>query len=164
MEDRARLERLSVSRLVDVVKNYRQYGYDENTRTVALEILNGRGVSVEQLELTGNMENRTYGEAERVRRSYVRNSRTALVLYCISFIAGVYLPDIFGVLAGVGIFAVFAIYFVRSLIDYNNFCKLVGRTVQPLGILAFLVGGLVGYVLFFFVYDRSMKKAMAAIC
>ena len=43
------LKTLDNSKLIDVVKNYKQYGYDEETRNSAISILEERGVSIQDL-------------------------------------------------------------------------------------------------------------------
>ena len=59
-EYRRKLLNLNDKKLIDVVKNYRQYGYDEELRNTAIELLKERGITKKQLEFTGDFENRTY--------------------------------------------------------------------------------------------------------
>jgi hypothetical protein len=65
-----RLKNLDSDKLIDVVKNYRQYGYEEDLRTEAITILEERGISKEQLQLTGNFENKKYDNAEDLYKQY----------------------------------------------------------------------------------------------
>ena len=76
-----RLKKLDTDKLVDVVKNYRQYGYDENLRILAISILQERGITKEQLELTGNFKNASYDFADDLYKSFRKNSMIAFVLY-----------------------------------------------------------------------------------
>lgn len=76
----ARLKNLSDGKLIDVVKNYRQYGYDENMRTSALSLLENRGITKKQLELTGNLENKNYDYAGRLYNANKKNSKIAFLL------------------------------------------------------------------------------------
>ena len=52
-----KLKSLDNDKLIDVVKNYRQYGYSNELRTAAIEILDSRGIDQEKLKLTGNFDN-----------------------------------------------------------------------------------------------------------
>ena len=40
-----RLKKLDTDKLIDVVKNYRQYGYEENLRNSAISLLEERGIT-----------------------------------------------------------------------------------------------------------------------
>ncbi|MCF8297197.1 MAG: hypothetical protein K9J13_06600 [Saprospiraceae bacterium] len=72
-----RLKNLNDSKLIDVVKNYRQYGYDESLRNEAISILEARGIDKEFLQMTHNYKNRTYDLANDCYLSYCRNSKIA---------------------------------------------------------------------------------------
>ncbi|SNR60289.1 hypothetical protein SAMN06265371_106186 [Lutibacter agarilyticus] len=70
-----RLKSFDSEKLIDIVKNYRQYGYDENLRNDTLEILKKRGIDKEQLILTGNYKNQNYDSAKDIYESFNRNSK-----------------------------------------------------------------------------------------
>jgi hypothetical protein len=78
-EKEERLKKLDTDKLMDVVKNYRQYGYDEGFRNSAISILADRGISQEQLELTGNFVNRNYDFANEIYKSFSKNSKIAFI-------------------------------------------------------------------------------------
>lgn len=59
----SKLESFNDGKLIDIVKNYKQYGYDNDLRNIALGILEKRGINKEQLELSGNFENHSYKSA-----------------------------------------------------------------------------------------------------
>lgn len=65
-----RLKKLDTDKLIDVVKNYRQYGYDENLRNSAISLMENRRITKEQLKLTGNFVNRTYAFADELYKSF----------------------------------------------------------------------------------------------
>lgn len=46
-----RLQAMDNNKLMDVVKNHRQYGYSDSVRNTAIEILKSRGVLEEDLIL-----------------------------------------------------------------------------------------------------------------
>lgn len=53
MEDFDILKRFDNDKLIDVVKNYKRYGYDDEIRDYAINLLEERGWSVEDLKTFG---------------------------------------------------------------------------------------------------------------
>ena len=53
MDQLERIKTLSNDKLIDVVKNYRQYGYSDELRNVALEELQERGIDREEPSCRG---------------------------------------------------------------------------------------------------------------
>ena len=91
------LKRMDNDKLLDVVKNYRQYDYDEETRDTAISILVERGWSSEELKMFGYLDNWNYDEAERQYNAYRRNSKIgfALLILSIGTLALVYLVFVY---------------------------------------------------------------------
>jgi hypothetical protein len=87
-----KLKNLKNDQLIDAIKNYRQYGYDENLRSEAISILLERGISKEYMELTGNLENKIYDEAVSLYNSFNINLKTAFVLYGIALLTNILIP------------------------------------------------------------------------
>ena len=63
MEDSDILKRFDNDKLIDVVKNYKRYGYDDEIRDYAIRLLEERGWSVDDLKTFGYWENSDYEEA-----------------------------------------------------------------------------------------------------
>jgi hypothetical protein len=63
MEDFDILNKFDNDKLIDVVKNYKRYGYDDEIRDHAIKLLVERGWSVEDLKTFGYWENSDYEEA-----------------------------------------------------------------------------------------------------
>ncbi len=93
MEYFDKLAKLSNDRLMDVVKNYKRYGYPEQYRQAALDILESRGIPFEMLKLTGNLENQELKKAEDAYSSFIANSRGAFVMYLLFWGASLALND-----------------------------------------------------------------------
>lgn len=91
------LNRMDNDKLLDVVKNYRQYDYDEETRDVAVSILAERGWSSEELKMFGYLDNWNYDEAERQYNAYRRNSKIgfAILIFSIGTLTPVYLVFVY---------------------------------------------------------------------
>ena len=93
MEDiTTRLQSLESGKLMDVVKNYRQYGYDEATRDTAIAILGERGIDREHLQRTGNLTNNAYDLAKAYLAAFNRSSGIAFVLYLLFLVTNILVP------------------------------------------------------------------------
>ena len=75
------LKTLSDNKLIDIVKNFKQYGYDENIRTNAISILEEKGININDLKLTGNFENQKFNDANSYYNSFFKNSKIAFMFY-----------------------------------------------------------------------------------
>lgn len=53
MENSDILKRFDNDKLIDVVKNYKRYGYDDEIRDYAINLLKERGWSIEDLKTFG---------------------------------------------------------------------------------------------------------------
>ena len=166
-----RLQKLDNHKLIDVVRNYRQYGYDEELRQAAIDILQERGIDEEQLRLAGQFENQTYEAAGRYFASFRQNSKIAFALYLIVF-SILYVVPIFvpGFLSGLPLLVIsllliagYLIYLFKSFFDQDNFYKTIGKKEEADGVLLYLVLGLPFYAFLFFYFTKRMKEQMKRI-
>ena len=86
MEDSDILKRFDNDKLIDVVKNYKRYGYDDEIRDYAIRLLEERGWSVDDLKTFGYWENSDYEEALIQYKAYCRNSLIAVCVLVLSVI------------------------------------------------------------------------------
>ena len=84
MEDSDILKRFDNDKLIDVVKNYKRYGYDDEIRDYAIRLLEERGWSVDDLKTFGYWENSDYEEALIQYKAYCRNSLIAVCVLVLS--------------------------------------------------------------------------------
>lgn len=172
MDHTTRIQNLSDEKLIDVVKNYRQYGYDGNMRTSALSLLEIRGISKEQLELTGNYENKIYDHAGRLYSAYNRNSKIAFVLYLIILINNILIPvlsqnsDTLSYVLLIANFLIVIGYFVfliKSFSNQSQFYKSINQDYGTEGALMYFLLGIPFYFLMFFYFRNQMKEKMKEI-
>ena len=78
-EIQERLNKLDTEKLIEVVKNYRQYGYTAEVRNYALSLLEKQGIDRSDLQLTGNFENKAFNLASDSYDAYNKNSKIAFV-------------------------------------------------------------------------------------
>ena len=164
-----KLSKLDRSKLTDIVKNYRQYGYSDDVRAYTIKLLEQHGISQEDLRLTGNLENTTYTYANDILSSYKRNSLIAFVSYCFTivikgltiyhFVTPTYMTSILLIVSTI----VYLIFLLMSFFNQNEFYKLTGSDYGSEGILLYLFLGMPLYIFMYFVFRNQMKERMALI-
>ena len=167
-----RLKKLDTDKLIDVVKNYRQYGYEENLRNSAISLLEERGITKEQLELTGNFVNRTYDFAGELYKSFSQNSKIAFILYGIVVLSNILFPllltnsETLGLVAVIFKIVAYILYFVfliKSFLNQSQFYKAVGQDYGREGGLLYLFLGMPFYIFMFYYFRNQMKEKMTEI-
>jgi hypothetical protein len=164
-----KLAKLDSDKLIDIVRNYKQYGYTDEIRSMALSQLEKQGISTEDLRLTGNLENATFNQASDLFSSFNRNSTIAFIAYCLAIAVKGLL--IYHVLANntvtTAVFLllviVYIIFLTRSFINQNNFFKLAGADYGSEGALVYLLLGMPFYIFMYFLFRKQMKERMSFI-
>ncbi len=167
-----KLKRLDNKKLIDVVKNYRQYGYEDEIRAAAISILEERGVSIEMLKLTGNYENKSYDIAGDLYAQFKSNSKIAFAFYGLLLITNVLVPllgDGFEKLGKLALtinwssFTLYLIFLVKSFINQQQFYKITGKKHGAEEALIFFLLGMPLYIFMFFYFGKQMKEEMNTI-
>jgi len=167
-----RLKSLDSSKLVDLVRNYRQYGYDEDFRKEALGILEERGIDKEQLQLTGSFDNHNYDRAQELYTDFRKNSNRAFILYAILFVtliglgmirSIVEIPVLLHMLIVWGVIASYWVFLIKSFLNQDSFYKIAGRNYGSEGILLYLLLGMPLYIIMFFYFKKQMAEQMRLI-
>lgn len=84
MEHTEALRRMDNDKLLDIVKNYRQYGYEEELRNEAISLLGERGWSEEELQMFGHLHNYDYDTALSSYNSFRRNVKLGYAIAIVS--------------------------------------------------------------------------------
>lgn len=167
-----RLLNLDNDKLIDVVKNYRQYGYDDQLRETAINILADRGISKEQLQITGSFENKTYDYANDLFSSFLKNSKIAFVMYLVLFSSRILIqiiPDDSVGLAWTLLittilsFILYFVFLIMSFMNQNQFYKAIGQDYGTEGALLYLFLGMPFYMFMYFYFRNQMKDKMKEI-
>ena len=87
-EDTSELDHFENHKLIDVVKNFRQFGLSLNYKQTALKILNKRGISELELKMSGNLSNQNYENELRNYIDFKENSKLALVFNLLTIVLG----------------------------------------------------------------------------
>lgn len=172
MEDLSRLKALEDNKLIDIVKNYRQYNYSEAFRNQAIELLKERGIDEEFLALTGNLENTTYTHAQNIYNQFKRNSKLAFILYSLMLISyfiiyGLILErgtaQLWMVILNWGLFLTYLNYMVRSMMNQINFYKVIKKPYSAGNMALYVIIGVPFYFMMYFYYRNQMKEHMQLI-
>lgn len=167
-----RLKNLDDKKLIDVVKNYRQYGYDNEMRDSAISLLNSRGITNEQLQLTGNFQNKTYDYAQALFNSFNRNSKIAFILFIITLLFNILTPILsqksesiatvsllVSLISLIGYF----VFLIKSFFNQNQFYKTINQDYGTEGALMYLFLGMPFYIFMYFYFKNQMKEKMTEI-
>ena len=169
---KAKLDRLDTGRLIDVVKNYRQYGYDDNLRATAITILNKRGITKNDLKITGNFENKTYDHAHDLFKSFGKNSTIAFVLYAILLLTNIMIEILFSyfepaillvMLLNWAFLIGYLTFLVISFLNQYQFYKVINLDYGTEGALLYLFVGMPFYIFMYFYFKNQMKEKMKHI-
>ena len=168
----SKLESFENGKLIDIVKNYKQYGYDNDLRNFALGILEKRGINKEQLELSGNFENYSYKSAIGIHKSFSRNSKIAFILYGIVLITNILvvvfeqnseiLSSITLIINWISLLLYF-IFLIKSFINQNEFYRKIRKKNDSSNILIFVFLGLPFYIFTYFYFRNQMNEELKMV-
>lgn len=171
-EIKDRLKKLESDKLIDVVKNYRQYGYNDDIRNHAIILLEQRGITKNDLQLTGNFENSKYDHASNVFASFEKNSRIAFLFYAMFIIIVIITPFLhissksFESITSYGFivsFLVYIMFLLKSFLNQSQFYKLTGDEYGTQGAFVYLFLGMPFYIVMYFIFQGQMKERLKMI-
>lgn len=161
-------------RLIDVVNNYEALGHDENCRFAALNILNERGQSIQDLQNAEHINiDSTYNEAEKIGKDYKDHAKFAIYLYG----TGAVLLVLFFIfknnkllpLATASIqlsivsFALYVIYYIKSILNLNSFYTFIQKKMKRPN-MALLILGFPFYMITFPLLNVKLKEDLKRLC
>jgi hypothetical protein len=164
-----RLKRLDTDKLIEVVKNYQQYGYDDIMRSEAISILAERGISKEQLEQTGNFVNQAYDYELNVYHAFRRNSTIAFIAYLLILATTLLFSFLLikSIAPGpvhpalkITAIVVYIIFLLKSFINQSQFYRAIGEDYGKTGVLVYLLLGMPLYIFMYFFFRDQMKEKL----
>ena len=167
-----KLKSYEEDKLIDIAKNYRLYNYNETYKIHALKTLEKRGLTEQELKISGKLSNDNFESAKRHYLEYLLNSKITFFFY-IPYILMLlsYLvcrnnnyPTI--AIISLVIAIVFAILFFvfmgKSFSNQTNFNKITGKK-YPFNFILFLLIGVPLYFLLHFFNKKKMKEDLKGI-
>jgi hypothetical protein len=166
------LNKLDSTKLMDIVKNYRQYGLEETVKVNSIAILGERGISTEELAMGGTLSNHTYDLADELYRSFNRNSKISMIAYTLLVTLNVLYPILFGNtgefylafrIIAIVTAIVYIVHLLRSFMNQDRFYKIAGDNYGANGAVIYFLFGLPFYIFAFFLFRSQMKDKMKEI-
>jgi len=171
-EDTSELESFENEKLIDIVKNFRQFGLSLNYKQRALKILNSRGISELQLKMAGNLSNQKYENALRLYIDFKEHSKLALVLNILTILLGLGgfvlsnngIPVIGKILSVIAVLSLlfFVVLFLKSTSNQSDFYKLLSIKFLT-NSFVFIILGIPLFVLYRPFFIKKMKEDLLKI-
>jgi len=171
-ENSDELERSSNEQLIDIVKNYRQFGLSYNYKSVALGHLKNRGISELELRMSGQLLNEKYETGIRHLTDFKENSKLAVVLYFVMVVFGLGgsilnnngFPTVGPILIIVASIAtiLFLMLFKKTVMNQSNFYTLLKKNFMTNSVV-FILLGLPLFVLYRIYFSKKMTEDLSKI-
>ena len=166
-ENTSELDQFENHKLIDIVKNFRQFGRSLNYKKTALKILNTRGISELELKMAGNLSNQNYENALRHYIDFKENSKLALLLNFLTIVLGLggsilnnnEFPIIGQTMSGVAILSLifFVIVFQKTTSNQSDFYKLLNIKFLT-NSFVFIILGIPLFFLYRIFFIKKMKE------
>lgn len=166
------LSRLDSNKLVDVVKNYKQYGYDDSIRETAVSILASRGIDSETLRLTGNDKNSSYEIASAIFNGFTQDSKRCIGFYVSALLFMLVAKAVISVnevVAGVLVILFwiailgYTIFLIRAYLKQNEFYKSIDKPKESGEQIGLFIVGMPLFVFLYFYLRGKMEEDLKLI-
>ncbi len=169
-----KLKSFNNNKLMDIVKNYKQYGYEESIRDTAITILESRGINENILKMTGNFRNTDYDRADSIYKTFLRNSKLTFLFYGLfllfigsSFLMGLGfkadgIASFFSVLTIISI-ALYALFLIITVANQFQLDKVLGKDFAFDSLIIIWLLGFPFYFLTYYYLKNKMKETMNLI-
>ncbi len=166
------LEKLDNFKLMDVVNNYKQYGYDDTLKNAALDILRSRGINEEDLVLAGNSQSQKYEIARDLGKTFLKSARWTVMLYLlfvtlkITTLVISHYSESLTVIVFILYLLVMIVYLVaviKSFLDHNNFYRAIGKDQNAGEQILFLFFGSLFFIFSYFYYKNNIREELQLI-
>ena len=153
---------LDNAQLLNLVRRYQFFGYSEEMRDKARNILKKRGLDEDILRRLGYLNKDPFDKALKYYLSFKRLSRIAFLIYgvFIIFILASYLVEPNWMISSflLGTFAGLVGFVVGSLIHQSRFYRALGKSYTDGSPLLFFFLGMPLYFLMYFRYKTRMEE------
>ena len=166
------LKTYSDEKLIDLMRNYRQYELDVSYRNSAIQLMNERGFSREELRFGGKLNNENYENAMRFKRDYDEKAVIASFLYIVVLLIGVGgavlnnngFPVMGKIMIGIGSLALILYLFalMRIFSNHTQIYKLLGQN-RISNLLYLLLLGIPLFPLYRYYFGNRLREDMKQI-
>ena len=158
MEDERllKIRNLDNAKLIDIVKNYKQYDYPSEFRSEALKILAERGITNNALKISGNLDNNKYDNAEQIFKKFTQNNNIALFFYFASGLAYISNNMALGFILSLLFLGVMIFVFSNR----NDFYRAIKEDDKDFSTTLFVFVGIPFYFFIYFMTKNEMKEKL----
>ena len=158
MEDERllKIKNLDNAKLIDIVKNYKQYDYPSEFRSEALKILAERGITNNALKISGNLDNNKYDNAEQIFKKFTQNNNITLFFYFASGLA--YISN--NVALGFILSLLFLGVMIFVFSNRNDFYRAIKEDDKDFSTTLFVFVGIPFYFFIYFMTKNEMKEKL----
>lgn len=171
-EETEKFKTYDKEKLIDIIKNYRIYDYDDSYKKRALNILAKRGITEQELKIAGHLSNDNFENAKRNYLEYALYSKITLFFYfpyllttlAYFILRNNNLPSLAAISIAVAIPSIilFLTFLVKSFVSQSNFNKLTERKYN-FNIILFLFLGIPLYLILYVYNKKKMKEELKLI-
>ncbi|MBU3822959.1 LptF/LptG family permease [Flavobacteriaceae bacterium XHP0103] len=140
---------LKNEKLLDIVKNYNTLGYEEDSRFEAIQVLNSRGKTTEELSEEINIKS-DFAVSQNIAKNFFSHAKFSIVLYWIGIILLVLffvfrnnkLPSLASssIQLSIILLVLYGIYYVKSIFNMVNLYKHINKKISSLQIMLLIIG------------------------
>lgn len=159
-------------KLIDLIQNYRQYGFNIDYKNYALNILDQRGISELELRMSGQLINESYENGVRHLEDYHENATLGVLAHSVFLIFGIIglvLNNNGGlevgnilVLIAILSLVLFLIVFPKVLKYQSEFYKILNKKFTTNNVI-FIILAFPLFFLYRLYFNRKMKEDLAKI-
>ena len=159
-------------KLIDLIQNYRQYGFNIDHKNYALNILEQRGVSELELRMSGQLINESYENGVRHLEDYHENATLGVLAHSVFLIFGIIGlvlnnnggPEVGNILVLIAILSLvlFLIIFPKVLKYQSEFYKILNKKFTTNNVI-FIIVAFPLFFLYRLYFNRKMKEDLAKI-
>lgn len=159
--------------LINVIHNYETLGFEENSRFEAIQVLNNRGITTNQLREEGLEINTKFETTKRISKDYNDHSKFTITLYSIGIVLLILhfvfknnkLPSLASASIQLSItsLVLFIIYYIKSLINTFNFYAHIENKDKKPNLFLIILGLPFYFISHIFLKDK-MKEDLKQNC
>ncbi|MGC6438139.1 MAG: LptF/LptG family permease [Flavobacteriaceae bacterium] len=159
-------------KLIDLIQNYRQYGFNIDHKNYALNILEQRCVSELELRMSGQLINESYENGVRHLEDYHENATLGVLAHSVFLIFGIIglvlnnngAPEVGNILVLIAILSLvlFLIVFPKVLKYQSEFYKILNKKFTTNNVI-FIILAFPLFFLYRLYFNRKMKEDLAKI-
>lgn len=169
-DDYSKLLSYSDTKLIDVIKNYRQYDMDVEYKNSSIQILEDRGITKQELKYGGNLKNDIYENALVHNNTYENNSVIAFRLYIVmAFCAIIGLVLNNNGFPSIGISLIVlgslsALFYLTFLFkSFDGLSKFYKNLDKKINVLAIYILGIPFYFFLYYYYKKKLREDIKQI-